>query len=145
MSKEIENSKTWLWLRMTPEAQQEVRDYYDNTDFSELMETEGVWEYPEKVIWPDEPEQLELDLGVVPKWDENEPYSVGQMSFYFYKVITNDMWNEMVDVMAEAVTNKGWPEFILSGIMKSGRDRDLFPEAYKDEGKESNGSEEKEM
>lgn len=125
------------WLKMTPEEQQEVRDYYDKTDFSDLMETEGVWEYPAKVIWPDEPEQLELDLGVVSKWNEEEPYSVGQLTFYFDRTITNHMWNEMMDVMAEAVTNNGWPEFVLSGMMKSGRDRDLFPEAYKDESKET--------
>lgn len=126
------------WLRMTPEEQQDVRDYYDNTDFSELMETEGVWEYPEKIIWPDEPEQLELDLGVVPKRDDEKPYSAGQISFYFDRVITNHMWNEMVDTMAEAVTNNGWPEFLLSAMMKSGRDRDLFPEAYEDESEEPN-------
>lgn len=125
------------WNEMTDEEQQALRDYYDNTDFSHLMETEGVWEYPEKIIWPDEPEQLELDLGVVPKWDDEKPYSAGQISLYFDRVITNHMWNEMVDVMAEAVTNKGWPEFQLSAIMKSGRDRDLFPEAYKDESEES--------
>lgn len=126
------------WLKMTPEEQQEVRNYYDSTDFSHLMETEGVWEYPEKIIWPDEPEQLELDLDVVTKWDDEKPYSVGQISFYFDRVITNHMWNEMVDAMAEAVTNKGWPEFLLSAIMKSGRDRDLFPEAYENESKEPN-------
>lgn len=125
------------WEKMTEGERQALRDYYDNTDFSHLMETEGVWEYPVKVIWPDEPEQLELDLGVVSKWNEEEPYSVGQMTFYFDRVLTNHMWDEMMDVMAEAVTNKGWPEFILSGIMKSGRDRDLFPEAYKDESEES--------
>lgn len=132
------------WEKMTPEEQQAFRDYYDNTDFSHLMETEGVWEYPARVIWPDEPEQLELDLGVVSQWNEEEPYSVGQMTFYFDRVITNHMWNEMVDVMAEAVTNNGWPEFILSGMMKSGRDRDLFPEAY-DESEESDRTEEKEV
>lgn len=125
------------WNAMTEEEEQALRDYYDNTDFSHLMETEGVWEYPTKVIWPNEPEQLELDLGVASKWNEEEPYSVGQLTFYFDKVITNHMWDEMMDVMVEAVANKGWPEFILSGIMKSGRDHDLFPEAYKDESEES--------
>ncbi len=133
------------WLKMTPEEQKALREYYDNTDFSHLMETEGVWEYPEKVIWPDEPEQLELDLGVVSKWDDEKPYSVGQISFYFDRVVTNHMWNEMVDVMGEAVTNKGWPEFMLCAIMNSGRDRDLFPEAYEDESKEPDRTEEKEM
>lgn len=126
------------WHEMTEKEQESMRDYYDNTDFSVLMETQGVWEYPVKTIWPDEPEQLELDLGVVSQWDESQPYSVGQISLYFDRVITNNMWNEMVDVMAEVVTNNGWPEFLLSAMMKSGRDRDLFPEAYKNESEESN-------
>lgn len=126
------------WNEMTDEEQEVMRDYYDNTDFSDLMETEGVFEHKEIVIWNDEPEQLELDLGVVSNWDDEKPYSVGQISFYFDRVITSHQWTEMVYAMDDAVTNKGWPEFVLSAIMKSGRDRDLFPEAYVDESKGSN-------
>lgn len=126
------------WHEMTEKEQEAMRDYYDNTDFSHLMETEGVWEYPATFIWNDEPEQLELDLGVVSQWDETKPYTVGQMSFYFDRVLTIDQWNEFVMAVDEAVIHKGWPEFTLSAIMKSGRDRDLFPEAYEDESKESN-------
>lgn len=149
------------WEKMTPEEQQSMREYYDNTDFSELME-HGEWIYPsiergleqaargevrpipDLTLWPDEPEQLELDLGVVPEWDESKPYSVGQMTFYFDRVVTDDQWVSMVYAIDEAVTHKGWPEFILSAIMKSGTDRELFPEEY-DESKESDRTGEKEV
>lgn len=144
------------WDKMTPEERQLMRDYYDNTDLSPLME-EGEWiipsierglkdveegrirEIPDITLWPDEPEQLELNLGVVSEWDESKPYSVGQISFYFDRVLTEDQWTSMVYAMDEAVTHKGWPEFILSAIIKSGTDRELFPEAY-DESEESDGT-----
>lgn len=149
------------WHEMTVEEQEIMRDYYDNTDFSPLMEN-GEWivpsierglkdveegrvrELPNITLWPDEPEQLELDLGVVSEWDETKEYSVGQISFYFDRVLADDQWVSMVYAIDEAVTHKGWPEFILSAIMKSGTDRALFPEAY-DEGEESNRSEKEEM
>lgn len=143
------------------ERLEELAEYYGMNDSSSEMEN-GEWvipsierglkdveegrvrEIPEITLWPDEPEQLELDLGVVSKWDESKPYSVGQISFYFQRVLTADQWYSMVYAIDEAVTNKGWPEFTLSAIIKSGTDRELFPEAY-DESEESNGTEEKEV
>lgn len=93
---------------------------------------------PDITLWNDEPEQLELDLSVVSQWDDTKPYSAGQISFYFDRVLTVNQWNEFVTAVDEAVINKGWPEFTLTAIIKSGTDRELFPEAYEDESEESN-------
>lgn len=88
--------------------------------------------------WPiHEPEQLELDLKVKPELlDENTRYTVAQVTFYFDREITQNQWNRFVIDLDDAATNKGYPGFMMSAIVETGTDRELYPEEY-DESEES--------
>lgn len=141
------------WLKMTPEEQQALRDYYDNTDLSALMER-GEWIYPaiekgleqaargevKELDLDDDslyPYQLEFDLGLVPiPWDENRRYSEVKFNMIFDHELDTAKYNELVDVICSAL-DEHFPFDFLSANIRSGTDQELFPEAY-DEGKESN-------
>lgn len=126
------------WHEMTQEEQESMRDYYDNTDFSALMEKEGVWEESNY------PEQLELNLGVVPiPWDENSRYSEVKVNLLFDHELTTHQYNKLVDVILDAL-DEHFPCDFMSARIRSGTDRELFPEAY-DESEESDGTEQEEM
>lgn len=150
------------WDKMTEDEQQAMREYYDNTDFSELME-HGEWIYPsiergleqaekgEVRELPDLldeewefPQQLELDLGLIPiPWDENTRYSEVKVNLLFDHELTTYQYNRLVDVILDAL-DEHFPCDFMSARIRSGTDRELFPEAY-DESEESNRTEEKEM
>jgi len=117
------------WFDMTREEQQALRDYYDNTDTSDIME-EGEWVFPQ---------QLELDLGVVPiPWDENTRYSEVKVNLIFDHELTTHQYNKLVDVILDAL-DEHFPCDFMSARIRSGTDRELFPEAY-DESEESDGT-----
>ncbi len=150
------------WLKMTPEEQQELRDYYDNNDFSHLLEN-AEWVMPSLVRGIEDvengrmkqldidldddhlfPHQLELDLGVVPiPWDENTRYSEVEFKMIFDHELTTSQYNDLVDVVLDAL-DEHFPCDFMSAKIRSGTDRELFPEAY-DESEESNGTNEKEV
>lgn len=107
----------------------ELREYYDTHDMSEEME-EGEWIYPEI------PYQLELDLGVVPiPWDENTRYSEISMKFIYDHELTTSEYNYLFDLVADALMEH-FPCDFMSGKIRSGTDKELYPEAY-DESEES--------
>lgn len=130
------------WNEMTQEEQELMRDYYDSTDFSALMEKEGEWVDPnEDLLYP---LQLELDLGVVPiPWDENTRYSEVKVNLLFDYELTTHQYNRLVDVILDAL-DEHFPCDFMSARMRSGTDMELFPEAY-DESEESDGTEQEKM
>ncbi len=148
------------WEEMIPEERQLMRDYYDTTDFSELMES-GEWIYPsiergleqaargeirqlpDVTSLSDEPEQLELDFGLESKFDPDERYSIVYLSFSFYRELTSYQWDQFFRAVCDTV-DSGFPECLMSGSIRSGTDRELFPEEY-DESKESDRTGEKEV
>lgn len=116
------------------------RDYYDNNE-AELGRG-GIWVDPKLdlyTVFPEPGDNYELDLGVVPKlFDEHTRYSVVEMSIYFDRELTQHQWDRLIWDLDEAVTKNGYPEFMMSAIVKSGTDVELYPEAYENESKESN-------
>lgn len=118
-----------------------LRDYYDNNDIE--LSRGGEWVDPKLDLiskFPDPGENYELDLGVVPKlFDEHTRYSVVEMTICFDRELTQHQWDRLIWDLDEAVTQNGYPEFIMSAIVKSGTDQELYPEAY-DESEESNGT-----
>lgn len=146
------------WDKMTNEEQQALRDYYDNTDLSALME-KGEWIYPsiekglEQVARGEVKEldldldddslypcQLEFDLGLIPiPWDENTRYSEVKFKMIFDHELDTAKYNELVDVICEAL-DEHFPCDFLSAKIRSGTDKELFPEAYEDESEEPNGT-----
>lgn len=120
------------WDEMTEKEREIMRDYYDNTDFSALMEKDGSWGNEDL----DFPQQLELDLNVVPiPWNENKRYSEVSMEFIFDFELTAHQYNKFVDVILDA-TDEHFPCDFMSARIKSGTDKELYPEEY-DESKES--------
>lgn len=119
-----------------------LREYYDNHDVSDEMRG-GVWVDPSLelyTVFPDPGENYELDLGVVPKhFDENTRYSIVEMRISFDRELTQHQWDRLIWDLDEAVTQNGYPEFLMSAIVKSGTDVELFPEAY-NESEESDGT-----
>lgn len=113
MSKERKESLEFL---------QALRDHYDNHDTFEEME-DGHWESPY-------PEQLELDLNItrVP-WDENSICTEIDMNFFFDYELTNQDWDELTDRILE-ILDERWPSSLMSGNIRRGTDRELFPEGY---------------
>ena len=92
----------------------------------------------------DFPQQLELDLGLIPiPWDENTRYSEVKVNLLFDHELTTYQYNRLVDVILDAL-DEHFPCDFMSARIRSGTDRELFPEAY-DESEESNRTEEKEM
>lgn len=94
----------------------------------------------------DYPEQLELDLGIIPpEWDDNTRYSNVYVSFSFFSELSTHQFSQLLDEILDVVDAQCWPDFVMSASIKSGTDRELFPEGYKDEGEESNTAGEKEV
>lgn len=121
----------------TPEEQkrmEELREYYDTHDVSDEME-EGEWVFPQ---------QLELDLGVVPiPWDENTRYSEVKLELLFDHELNTDQYNRLCDVILDAL-DEHFPCDFMSARIRSGTDRELFPEAY-DESEEPDRTGEEEV
>ena len=119
----------------TPEEQkrmEELREYYDTHD---ILDGDGEWAFPM---------QLELDLGVVPiKWDENTRYSEVKFDLIFDHELTTHQYNQLCDVVIDAL-DEHFPVDFLSARIKSGTDRELFPEAY-DESEELDRTGEEEV
>ena len=128
-------------MEFNPEELEAYLEYYENNDIP--LPKGGTWVDPNLDLvtnFPDPGDNYELDLGVVPKlFDENKRYSVVELRIYFDREITQHQWDKLMWDLDEAVTNKGYPEFMMSAIVKSGTDIELFPEAY-DESEESNGT-----
>lgn len=148
------------WPEMTEQEQQALRDYYDNTDLSALMEKEGEWIYPsiekgleqaargevKELDFDDvqHPYQLEFDLGLVPiPWDENKRYSLIDMRLVYDRELSTSEYNELCDAVLDAL-DEHFPCEFASATIRSGTDKELFPEAY-DEGEELNRIEKEEM
>jgi hypothetical protein len=150
------------WDKMTEEEHLLMRDYYDNTDLSALME-KGEWIFPsiEKGLeraargeikeldldLDDDslyPYQLEFDLGLIPiVWDENRRYSEVKFNMIFDHELDTAKYNELVDIICEAL-DEHFPCDFLSAKIRSGTDKELFPEAY-DESEESDRTGQEEM
>lgn len=124
-----------------------LREYYDTHDVSDEMRG-GTWIDPSLELhttFPDPGENYELDLGVVPKhFDESTRYSIVEMRISFDRELTQHQWDRLIWDLDEAVTENGYPEFLMSAIVKSGTDVELFPEAY-NESEESDGTEEEKV
>jgi hypothetical protein len=124
------------WEEMSEEEREITREYYNTTDFSKLIEAEGEWVLDEEPIYP---YQTELDLGVVPiSWDENTRYSVIDIRMIYDHELSIPDYHHLMDLVSDAVM-EDFPCDLMSGSIKSGTDRELFPEAY-DESEESNGT-----
>jgi len=124
---------------------EDLREYYDNNDVE--LGRGGTWIDPKLDLitnFPDPGENYELDLKVVPKhFDENTRYSIVELRISFDREITQHQWDRLIWDLDEAVTQNGYPEFILAAIVKSGTDVELFPEEYNESEKSNRTGEKK--
>jgi hypothetical protein len=151
---------------MLPEEERKrleaLREYYDNHDASKEMENaewvkqsliRGIEDVENgrvkqlEIDFDDDslyPHQLELDLGVVPiPWDENTRYSEVKLNMIFDHELSTSRYNDLVDIICAAL-DEHFPCDFLSAKLRSGTDKELFPEAY-DESEEFDETEEEEV
>lgn len=90
------------------------------------------------------PVQLELDLGVVPiQWDENTRFSEVKFNMIFDHELSVADYNALCDAILD-VLDEHFPCDFMSAKIRSGTDRELFPEEY-DESEKSDGTDKEEM